>query len=329
MSVEILKGNKDQDLLKCAEILKKGGLVIFPTETVYGIGADARNETSVERIYKAKGRPANNPSIVHLPSSDKAKVWSERWDDRAEKLAQAFWPGPLTMILPASPDIARKTLAGGRTVGLRVPGHPVARRLLEFADLPVAAPSANLSNSLSPTRIDALDDKLMARVDAILDGGECGIGIESTVIDLTDENPIILRPGMIQRREIEKVLQQQILYNSESPGRSEEEGMKSPGQFTRHYSPRKNLYIAKTREIMNQRPDMVFPILLGESFRSEDSALILPLDPSGYAQKLYYALWRADHSDCIEIWIESPPLEEPWRAIHDRLIRASGRSHLE
>src|SRR5947207_9629696 len=180
---------------KAVEILRAGGLVAFPTETVYGLGADATNAEAVAKIFAAKGRPATNPLIVHVADVDTARRFAASWPLAASHLAEQFWPGPLTLVLPRSPAIVPAVSAGLRTVGLRVPNHPLALQLLQQFGGPVAAPSANRSNRVSPTTAQHVRDELGDAVDLVLDGGPCAVGIESTVLDLTGDRPAILRPG--------------------------------------------------------------------------------------------------------------------------------------
>src|SRR5947207_69544 len=194
------------DVTEAVKILRRGGLVAFPTETVYGLGADATNADAVAKIFAAKGRPATNPLIVHVAGADVARRYAADWPVAASHLAQAFWPGPLTLVVPRGATIVSQVTAGGDTVGLRVPAHPLALELLRAFDGPVAAPSANKSNRVSPTAAQHVRDELGDAVDLVLDGGPCTVGIESTVLDLTGERPVILRPGGVQRRKIETIL---------------------------------------------------------------------------------------------------------------------------
>jgi len=194
------------DIDRAVSILKAGGLVAFPTETVYGLGADARSSEAVLKIFAAKGRPPTNPLIVHVSGVAMAKLYAMEWPDTARRLAQKYWPGPLTLVLPRYRTIAPEVSAGLDTVGLRMPNHPLALELIQRFDGPIAAPSANRSNHLSPTTAQHVREELGDAVDLILDGGPCRVGIESTVLDLTGSQPMILRPGGITRAQIEKVI---------------------------------------------------------------------------------------------------------------------------
>ena len=209
-------------------VLRRGGLVAFPTETVYGLGADGADPLAVRRIFAAKGRPATNPLIVHVASSTVARRYATAWPATADRLAATFWPGPLTIVLPRDATIADEVSAGRGTVGLRVPDHPLALELLAAFDGPVAAPSANRANHVSPTTADHVRDELGDRVDLILDGGPCAVGIESTVIDLTGGRPALLRPGGISRGQLEAVV---------GPIDVVQGSAASPGQGSRHYAP--------------------------------------------------------------------------------------------
>ena len=195
-----------EPITRAVEILRAGGLVAFPTETVYGLGADARSSESVQKIFAAKGRPPTNPLIVHVSGVAMGKLYAMEWPDTARRLAQKFWPGPLTLVLPRYRTIAPEVSAGLDTVGLRMPNHPLALELIQRFDGPIAAPSANRSNHLSPTTAQHVREELGDAVDLVLDGGPCRVGIESTVLDLTGNRPKILRPGGVTRTQIEKVV---------------------------------------------------------------------------------------------------------------------------
>ena len=227
---------------KAAQIIRTGGLVAFPTETVYGLGANAFNSQAVQRIFLAKGRPANDPLIVHIQN----KTWLDQviiaQSPQAELLVNRFWPGPLTLIFPRKPDIPLNVTAGGEHVAVRAPSHPVAQALLAASGLPIAAPSANRFGHTSPTQASHVLDDLSGRIDLVLDGGECPIGLESTVLDLTQDPPVILRPGGITREEIERVIGSVRLAAKNKIGTGQE-SMPSPGLLDRHYSPHSTLIL--------------------------------------------------------------------------------------
>ena len=217
-------------LTEAAQRLCAGELVAFPTETVYGLGANALDAVAVAKIYAAKGRPATNPIIVHVASVEQAKALAKTWPSIADELAAAHWPGPLTLVLEKADGIPDIVTAGGTTVGIRIPNHPVALELLRRAGVPIAAPSANRSEEVSPTQACHVADSLGEFVDdlLILDGGPCEVGIESTVLDVTCDPPRVLRPGMVSRQDLTVLLPQIIA------GPTEESIARSPGQMLRH-----------------------------------------------------------------------------------------------
>lgn len=314
-----LDGSRPADVREAAELLRRGELVAFPTETVYGLGADARNGEAIARIFAAKGRPSNNPLIVHVDSGEAARQWCAAWPEVASILASLFWPGPLTMVLPAAGGIAPAVLAGGTTVGLRVPRHPVALALLDACGFPLAAPSANRSNRLSPTSAQAVADLLGdGACAAILDGGPCEVGIESTVLDLSGSTPLVLRPGGVSREELAEALGRPVLLRREAEGGGP---LRSPGMLPRHYSPRLPLSLVDGIE-GEPRPG-TFLISLGRPRPTTPLHVTLPPDPELYARRLYECLLRAEESGAVRIVVERPPAEPGWMAILDRLARAA------
>lgn len=236
---KIDEDSPDTGLIKEAgAIIARGGLLAFPTETVYGLGADATDSRAAKRIYAAKGRPSDNPLIVHISDMDMLKTVAEGEFDRVEALAEKFWPGPLTLILPKSDRIPAETTGGLDTVAVRMPAPRVARLIIEAAGVPVAAPSANISGRPSPTRADHVLEDFSGRIDAVVDSGDSVIGIESTILDLTAENPVILRQGFIQGRDIGRVLGCEV---SEGPAMEETDRPKAPGMKYKHYAPNTEL----------------------------------------------------------------------------------------
>ena len=313
-----------------AAVLRAGGLVAFPTETVYGLGADALHPAAVRRIYEAKGRPAFNPIIVHVASIEDAQRLARHWPAHATRLAQRFWPGPLTLVVPkdiAVPDIVT---AGLDAVGIRVPAHPVALALIRAADLPVAAPSANRFTELSPTSADHVAQALGDRIDMLLDGGPANVGIESTVVDLTGPMPRLLRPGMISIASLEEVVGPVERDIAEPTG---EAPRLSPGQVDRHYAPRAALQVLSSAELAA----LSEPQAAEELRRLSHGALVytdvrlpagshvvrLPAQADGYARGLYAALHHLDAAGCDRILVELPPVTPQWNAVHDRLRRAA------
>ncbi len=279
---------------RAAELLRAGRLVAFPTETVYGLGANALDEAAVRRIFEAKGRPLSSPLIVHVASIDMARDLALEWPEKAGLLALRFWPGPLTLVVPKRAEIPDVVTAGLPSVGLRIPAHPLAQALLEAAQIPIAAPSANRFTELSPTTAEHVREGLGSRVDLILDGGPCAVGIESTVLSFAGSVPRILRPGMITRSQIEDAIGAVEIGG----------GAESPGQHPRHYSPRT-------------------PIILGPSpDTGRGTRLDLDWIP-GDAARLYGLLHDLDREGYDWIAIELPPDTPEWAGVRDRLVRAA------
>lgn len=236
----------EKDILKKAgEILASGGLVAFPTETVYGLGANALNDDAVRGIFTAKGRPSDNPLIVHIAKEEDIYPLVEAVPQKAKKLIRDFWPGPLTIILKSSLKVARTVSAGLSTIAIRMPAHPIALELIKNSGVPVAAPSANVSGRPSPTTAQHVEEDLTGKIDVIIDGGSAGVGLESTVIDLTTEVPVILRPGGITKEQLEKSIG---CVEIDKHLEEEKEKPRSPGMKYKHYAPKAPLYIAKGSE---------------------------------------------------------------------------------
>jgi len=311
-------------LERAAEILRRGGLVAFPTETVYGLGANALDEEAVRRIFAAKGRPSYNPLIAHLPEAEAARGLASAWPESAARLAEAFWPGPLTLVLPKRPHVPDVVTAGLDTVALRVPAHPVAHALLLAAGIPLAAPSANRFTQLSPTTAEHVLKGLGDRVDLILDGGPTRVGIESTVVDVSGARPVLLRPGSIPRGALEAVV-----GPLEAAGAVQGSAPRpSPGMVDRHYSPRAELRLvagpvsdAARREA--ERGRKVGALALGEVEAEGVVVERMPTDPDGYARRLYAVLHEMDDAGCDLILVEEVPEAPEWAGIHDRLRRAA------
>jgi len=272
-------------IAKAVNILRHGGLVAFATETVYGLGADATNALAIQKIFDAKGRPSTNPLIVHVADVEIAKRHTTAWPLAADQLAEKFWPGPLTLVLPKSPAIVAEVTAGRGTVGLRVPNHPLALELLRAFDGAVAAPSANRANHISPTSAADVKAELGDRVDLILDGGPCAVGIESTVIDLTGDRPRILRPGGISREQIEKIIGPVDLIRESVDA---ETSAASPGQQARHYSPTTPAFWHERRQTdqLPPRPDAAYlstdDVPIGPAV---ENRYRMPNDPAGLCKR--------------------------------------------
>jgi len=287
-----------------AEIIITGGLVVFPTETVYGLGANALMDSAVEKIFEAKGRPKTSPLIVHVATIQEARELS-RWSAAAEALAQRFWPGPLTLVVPKSPLlISDLVTAGFDSVGLRIPAHPIALKLLRESGVPIAAPSANRFTELSPTTAEHVRESFGDQF-PILDGGPCKVGIESTVFHV--ESLTILRPGMVTRAQIEEVV---------GPAQGDTGFSLSPGQHPRHYQPRTPVTLTNT-------PGPRDAYLWRTQEASAARVLRMPENAANYAAVLYSTLHDLDKESFRRIAIEPPPLDSEWDGIRDRLIRAT------
>jgi len=306
-----------QTLARAAEYLRTGRLVAFPTETVYGLGANALDAAAVRGIFRAKGRPATNPLIVHIPDPSRVAIVAAEWPTAAARLAEHFWPGPLTIVVPKHPSVPEEVTAGGPTVAVRCPNHPVAQALLRAVDVPLAAPSANRSTELSPTRAEHVLKSLGGRIDLILDGGPCPGGIESTVVDVTGPMVRVLRPGLITVPMLEEgVGRVEVATKGEGIARS-------PGQMERHYSPRTPLRLVDGFAIVDDYLEAIAAgkrVGLLQLFGPE----AMPNEPVAYAAKLYDQLHDLDKRGLDLILVEMPPDTPGWAAIRDRLTRASG-----
>lgn len=316
-------------MAQAAELLRRGGLVAFPTETVYGLGANALDADAVRGIFTVKGRPARNPVIVHLADVDQVGQVAAAWPELAARLAARFWPGPLTLVLPRRGAVPDEVTGGGPTVGLRIPAHPVALALIRAAGIPVAAPSANLSNRLSPTRAEHVLADLDGRIDAVLDAGPCPGGLESTVLDLTTSPPRLLRPGLLTPEEIAALIGP-IAVTSSQP--AAEAPLPAPGMLDRHYAPRTPTWVWEdpdqaraAADAACQRGAAAGLVLFGEQMTTQASVFWLPLDPAVAASHLYNGLHQLDKLGLAELHIALPPDEPAWRAVRDRLLRAGPR----
>lgn len=320
------------DISAAVLILRAGGIVAFPTETVYGLGADATNADAVEKIFRAKGRPATNPLIVHVADQRVARRYAAEWPAVAAHLAERFWPGPLTLVVRKRKTIALNVTAGLGTVGLRAPDHPMALEMLREFDGPVAAPSANRSMRISPTTAEHVRSELGNSVDYILDGGPCSVGIESTVLDLTADVPMILRPGAITAEQIAAEIGPVSIFKGTTQA---DVAALSPGQQSVHYAPLSPAYYFS-------RDNLDAAVRFCESENSRFIALVsfgsnpaglsgirfsrtveMPIMPEEYARSLYSVLRDLDLINPSAILIEIPPEEPRWVAVRDRLSRAA------
>ncbi len=325
-------------IARAVHLLLGGELVGVPTETVYGLAADAANPQAVARIFAAKGRPADHPLIVHLADASALDAWAREVPPAARRLAAAFWPGPLTLILKRQPHVHDLITGGQDTVGLRVPQHALTLALLrEFAlqklgPAGLAAPSANRYGRISPTCADDVRNELGERVALVLDGGPCAVGIESTIVDLTRGTPRILRPGAISARQIAVVLQQGEADSSTAP-QNIEAAPRVSGSHAAHYAPRTPLRLLPGAELRAAANAAVqagqrVAVLAHHSVAAVESTAALnwypaASDAAGYAHDLYAMLRWLDASPCDLILVEAPPASEDWLAVADRLQRAA------
>jgi L-threonylcarbamoyladenylate synthase len=309
-------------IARAVELLRAGRLVAFPTETVYGLGADATNAQAILRIFSAKGRPSTNPLICHVADEAMAREYALHWPAAATEITKKFWPGPITIVVPKVTSIPPQATAGRETVGLRAPNHPLTLELLRAFGKPIAGPSANKSNHVSPTTAQHVRDELGDAVDLILDGGPCTIGIESTVLDLSGNHPTILRPGGVTREQIESSIGPVDVITATVPPDS---AALSPGQHARHYAPR-------TPAVRVERGELNSVAIPGRGFLlinappaavNMHSIIAMPGDPSAYARQFYAVLRRLDGLALRQIVIEMPPDEPAWAAVRDRIIRAT------
>ena len=298
--------SSNEEIAAAGRRIRAGEMVAFPTETVYGLGANALDAAAVQRIYQAKGRPTTSPLIVHVDSVEMARELARVWPDAAARLTAAFWPGPLTLVLPKQPHVPDMVTAGLDTVGLRMPAHPMALALIRLAGVPVAAPSANRFTQLSPTTAEHVRSAFPELL--VLDGGPTDVGLESTVVSLVSNPTTLLRPGMVTQAQLEAVVGPLCI-----PGPvSEMEAHPAPGMHTRHYSPRTPLLLISGPESVP--PGRGVYLAAGVS---------MPMSPAEYAAVLYAKLHELDQQHLDWIAVETPPETPEWEAIRDRLERAS------
>lgn len=307
------------------DILREGGLVALPTETVYGLAADASNELAVRRIFAAKGRPASHPLIVHLSGADRLAGWAAHVPDTARRLAEAFWPGPLTLVLPRGPQVPHAVTGGQDTVALRVPAHPLARQVLQSFGGGVAAPSANRFGRISPTTAAHVREELGDEVDYVLDGGPCIIGVESTIIDVSGPVPALLRPGGLAIEEVERVLRVKV-------PRRETGGPRAPGMLASHYAPRAGLRVCEPDALREEvtahlsdglRVAVIAPAASASALEGDVRVFDVPADPSGFARALYATMREIDALGFDLIVAVLPPEAGLGAAVRDRLRRAA------
>ena len=317
------------DIERAVALLRAGDLVAFPTETVYGLGADAANPAAVAKIFAAKGRPADHPLIVHLPGASHLARWAREVPPEAERLAAAFWPGPLTLILKRQANVPDAVTGGQDTVGLRVPSHPLALELLQAFDGGIAAPSANRFGRISPTSAAHVREELGERVPLLLDGGACPVGIESTILDLSRGAPVLLRPGAVGAADIARVLGR--APESAAP---QAETPRVSGSLEAHYAPRTPLQLVSSDGLLFALRDALVAgekvAVLAPTVQAISHDLVTwkqsPAEPAGFAHDLYASLRELDALGCVRILVQQPPAGEAWLAVNDRLRRAAAGS---
>jgi L-threonylcarbamoyladenylate synthase len=311
---------------RAAHLLRAGGLVAFPTETVYGLGANALDAEAVARIYAVKGRPGTSPLIVHVSSIEMAQSLVANWPENANRLARRFWPGPLTLVLEKlvlekqlekQPAIPAIVTAGLPTVGLRMPAHPIALALIRAAGVPLAAPSANRFGELSPTTAGHVRRSLGSEVDFILDGGPCKVGIESTVLSLTEPRPILFRPGGISRTDLEAIVGPVASAQEVQAG-----AHPAPGLHPRHYSPRTTLYLVTNGKLPAQGQGIYLQHASPPN-RPDIKTIQMPTAAADYVAALYEKLHEADTAKVDWIAVDLPPNAPDSEAVQDRLRRAA------
>ena len=327
-ATRVLDAARPADLDAAVDLLRAGRLVAVPTETVYGLAADARQPAAVRAIFAAKGRPPDHPLIVHLADAAALPQWAAAVPPAAWRLAEAFWPGPLTLLLPRRPEVAREAAGGRPSLGLRVPAHPVLRALLQRLDGGLAAPSANPYQRLSPTTAAQVLAGLDGRIDAVLDGGPCSVGLESTIVDLTADAPRIVRAGPITRPALEAVLDTPVAF-------PQAHAVAVSGNQAVHYRPRTPLRVLARADLAQRLAALAPGTRIALAHLDLDPARLppavvqavrMPGDKPGYARALYATLHALDASGADAIWLQQPPQEEDWRDVNDRLARAAGGS---
>jgi L-threonylcarbamoyladenylate synthase len=307
-------------------VLRAGGLVALPTETVYGLAADAANPQAVARVFALKGRPATHPLIVHIADSAVLEKWAADVPAGARRLAEAFWPGPLTLVLKRQPQVLDAVSGGQDSVGLRVPAHPLALAVLAEFDGGIAAPSANRYGRVSPTTADHVREEFGDAVDFILDGGPCRLGIESTIVSFLGEDPVLLRPGAITPSALAEVLGRPVRMPDGTRA-----VVRAPGSDATHYAPRTPAQCVESQQLVAAAQAegpvaLLYYSALDETLAEQVIARRMPAQADDYARQLYAALRWADTLGVARLLIELPPADEAWLAVRDRLSRATQRA---
>ena len=328
--------NTPENIIKTAEILKSGGLAAIPTETVYGLAADALNGEAVAKIFEAKGRPMDNPLIVHVAEFEDIERFAlvREIPEAAKKLAKVFWPGPLTIIMKKGGVIPDEVSAGLDTVAIRLPSHPSARAIIKAADTPLAAPSANLSGSPSPTTAQHVMNDMDGKIDAVFDGGACGVGVESTVITLAEDTPRLLRPGKVTLEELREVLGEVELDSAVLNKLKDGQKAASPGMKYKHYAPKANVILLKCTDdefidYVNRCGGSGVAALCCDEDVEKLSVKYISLgkrnDYEAHAQKLFDSLRRIDgYGNIVTVYTRLPSTDGVGLAVYNRLIRAAG-----
>ncbi len=329
----------DESIDLACELIEKGEVVGVPTETVYGLAGDARNPEAIKKIFKAKGRPADNPLIVHISNTKMLNGLVSKISDDAKKLMEAFWPGPLTIIMPRGKNICDETCAGLDSVGIRMPSNPTAHQIIERSGIPFAAPSANISGKPSPTNAQDVLVDMNGKIPLIIDGGECNAGVESTVVSVLEEFPIILRPGVITKEMMEKVLNKQVLIaKAITEGVTEGEQVRSPGMKYKHYSPNAEVTILKgTFDKFKTYVESNFSNgTFALCFDGEEQQLSVPCvcyghqnRPNEQAHELFSALRILDKKNAKIVYARCPEMTGVSLAVYNRLIRSAGFKIIE
>ena len=329
---------EDGELLEAAEILRSGGLVAFPTETVYGLGANALDEAAAKKIYAAKGRPSDNPLIAHISSMEELPALVREIPEAGRKLAEKYWPGPLTMIFPKKDVVPYGTTGGLDTVAVRMPSDPVANRLIKLAGIPVAAPSANTSGRPSPTRAEHVIEDMDGKIEMILDGGQVGIGVESTIVDVSGPVPTLLRPGAVTLEMLRETLGQVEVDPAVTRLMGAGEQPKAPGMKYRHYAPKAPVTVVagepkKAAEYIAAHAAPEDGVICFDEFkdlftRDCETRSVMDLGPAGdkgeQARHIFDALRAFDHTAVTAIWAQCPDTDGIGLAIANRLNKAAG-----
>lgn len=307
-------------LEQAVRYLDQGRVVAIPTETVYGLAADASNDEALSLLYQTKGRPSDHPVILHVADAEMCRPYLAELSEPARALMEAFWPGPLTLLLPRAATVSPRITGGRPLVGVRAPANPLAQQLLRSLGRPVVAPSANRFGHISPTSAAHVEEEFGGQV-PVLDGGVCTVGLESTIVAVEPGRLVVMRPGQMDLGRLEKVSGLPVVW----PDQPLEGGV--PGALKSHYAPRQPVTLLSSRELRSRRGEgaAVLTLEVGEHWPEAVKVITMPRSAEGYAQRLYQELRQAEASGAMEILIERPPGGDAWRAVHDRLTRAAAR----